>query len=86
MANGTVLRRIALSAAAVAATSAAVVLVPRTVGATWAGVHATLGALTARDVGTFFQVPAARITAVANGLDHTRFQPGPQSAAGCCAN
>ena len=51
MANGTVLRRIALSAAAVAATSAAVVLVPRTVGATWAGVHATLGALTARDVG-----------------------------------
>ncbi len=37
--------------------------------------------LTARDIGTFFKVPAARITAVANGLDHTRFQPGPQSAA-----
>ena len=51
MAKGTVLRRLALSAAAVAATSAAVVLVPRTVGATWAGVHATLGTLTAGDVG-----------------------------------
>lgn len=50
MANGTVLRRIGLSAAALAATSTAVVLVPRTVGATWAGVHATLGTLTAGDV------------------------------------
>lgn len=51
MARGTVVRRVALSAAVIAATSAAVVLVPRTVGATWAGVHATLGALTAGDVG-----------------------------------
>ncbi len=51
MAQGTVVRRLALSAAAVAATSAAVVLVPRTVGATWAGVHATLGTLTAGDLG-----------------------------------
>ena len=34
--------------------------------------------LTARDVETFFQVPAARVTVVPNGLDHERFKPGSQ--------
>jgi len=37
--------------------------------------------LTARDVRSFFHVPAARITVVANGLDHERFRPGsPEKA------
>jgi len=37
--------------------------------------------LTARDIATFFRVSAARVTVVPNGLDHTRFTPGPPAAA-----
>lgn len=37
--------------------------------------------LTARDIETFFQVPAARMTVVPNGLDHAQFHPGPRAAA-----
>ena len=33
--------------------------------------------LTARDVETFFHVPADRVTVVPNGLDHAQFHPGP---------
>jgi len=40
--------------------------------------------LTARDIKTFFGVPASRVTVVPNGLDHDRFQPGPKAAA-CAA-
>lgn len=32
--------------------------------------------LTARDVETYFGVPSARVTVVANGLDHQQFRPG----------
>lgn len=37
--------------------------------------------LTARGIGTFFRVPADRVTVVPNGLDHDRFKPGAQSQA-----
>jgi glycosyltransferase involved in cell wall biosynthesis len=37
--------------------------------------------LTARDVETFFHVPAARVTVVPNGLDHERFKPGSATSA-----
>jgi glycosyltransferase involved in cell wall biosynthesis len=37
--------------------------------------------VTARDIDTFFRVPADRVTVVPNGLDHLRFTPGPQSTA-----
>jgi glycosyltransferase involved in cell wall biosynthesis len=36
---------------------------------------------TARDVRTFFGVPADRVTVVPNGVDHDRFQPGSPSRA-----
>jgi glycosyltransferase involved in cell wall biosynthesis len=37
--------------------------------------------LTARDIETFFQLPADHITVVPNGLDHDRFQPGSADVA-----
>lgn len=37
--------------------------------------------LTARDIETFFRVPADRVTVVPNGLDHDRFSPGSADAA-----
>jgi len=37
--------------------------------------------LTARDIGHFFKVPAARVTVVANGLDHHGFKPGSRVSA-----
>lgn len=37
--------------------------------------------LTARDIETFFHLPAARVTVVPNGLDHARFHPGPAAIA-----
>jgi len=36
---------------------------------------------TARDLGTFFQVPPERVNVVWNGIDHRRFQPGDAAAA-----
>ena len=37
--------------------------------------------LTARDVETFFRVPASRVTVVPNGLDRGQFRPGPPATA-----
>jgi glycosyltransferase involved in cell wall biosynthesis len=37
--------------------------------------------LTARDVETFFRVPASRVTVVPNGLDRGQFRPGPAATA-----
>lgn len=37
--------------------------------------------LTARDIQTYFRVPADRITVAPNGLDHDHFLPSPSSAA-----
>ena len=37
--------------------------------------------VTARDVVSLFGMPASRVTVIPNGLDHGRFQPGPQALA-----
>ncbi len=36
---------------------------------------------TAADIGRFFQVDSARVSVVANGIDHARFRPGPADQA-----
>jgi glycosyltransferase involved in cell wall biosynthesis len=36
---------------------------------------------TARDVGSFFRVPPERVSVIPNGIDHTRFNPGPKARA-----
>lgn len=40
---------------------------------------------TARDLDHFFQLDPRRVTVVANGLDHTRFQPAPPAVASAWA-
>jgi len=37
--------------------------------------------LTARDIETYFKIPAARITVTPNGLDHGQFKPGSSAGA-----
>ena len=37
--------------------------------------------VTARDVGSLFRIPAARLTVIPNGLDHAQFRPGAQALA-----
>lgn len=40
---------------------------------------------TARDISTFFDVPARRVTVIHNGLEHDRFFPGSRTEARECA-